>query len=55
MHAEQSQGSGRMSGDAGTCRVRGDTLMTPDQFAVQCSAQLRVGSSRNWSVFLERP
>ena len=31
-----------------------DTLITPDHTAVN-GAQLWVGSSQNWSVFLERP
>ena len=50
-HAGQSQGVGSMSGDTGAfpeCKVY--TLITH-----HAGAQLWVGSSRNWSVFLEWP
>ena len=40
MHVRQSQGGGRMSGDArSSSRVRGDTLMTPPS---RCAALRRV-------------
>ena len=54
-HAGQSQVVGRMSGDAGAFPECVDEYTDYTRSYHHPCAQFWVGSSRNWSVFLERP
>ena len=53
MHAGQSQGVGRMSGDA-VAHPECETKTDDTRSHRRPGAQLWLGSKRNWSVFLER-